>query len=100
MWTRHQGMIVAIVAAVCLAIMAAPSAADEPSQPSQRERAETFAREGMESLMQALDLLLQSIPQYELPMMNENGDIIIRRRHESDPAKPAPAQPDADSTDT
>jgi hypothetical protein len=100
MWTRHQGLIVAIVAAVCLAVMAAPSVADEPSQPSQRERAETFAREGMESLMQALDLLLHSIPQYELPMMNENGDIIIRRRHESDPAKPAPAQPDADSTDT
>ena len=97
MWTRHKGLFVAMLAAVWLAGMAAPSAADEPSQ---RERAEKFARQGLESLMQALDLLLQSIPQYELPVINDNGDIIIRRRHESGPAEPAPVNPDVDSTDT
>jgi hypothetical protein len=99
MWTRHKGKIAAMLAAVWLAGLAAPSAADEPSQ---RERAEQFARQGMERLMQALDLLLQSIPQYELPVINDNGDIIIRRRHGTGPAEPAPApaNPDVDSTNT
>jgi hypothetical protein len=91
--------VAAMLAAVLLAGMVAPSAADEPSQ---RERAEEFARQGMERLMQALDLLFQSIPQYELPVINENGDIIIRRRHETGPTEPAPspANPDVDSTNT
>jgi len=97
MRTRHKGWVATMLAAVLLAGMVAPSAADEPSQ---RERAEEFARQGMERLMQALDLLFQSIPQYELPVINENGDIIIRRRHESGPTEPAPANPDVDSTNT
>jgi len=99
MRTRHKGWVAAMLAGLLLAGMVAPSAAEEPSQ---RERAEKFARQGMERLMQALDLLLQSIPQYELPVINENGDIIIRRRHESGPKEPAPApvQPDVDRTNT
>jgi hypothetical protein len=97
MRTRLKGLMAAMLAMVWFAVMVAPSAADEPSQ---RERAEEFARQGMERLMQALDLLFQSIPQYELPVINENGDIIIRRRHEPAPTEPAPVNPDVDSTDT
>ncbi len=95
---RQNMLAAATVAAVCLAGVA-PGVAQERSQ---RERAEEFARQGMERLMQALDLLIQSIPQYELPVINENGDIIIRRRHGSAPTQPAPGPADkgVDSTDT
>ncbi len=34
---------------------------------------------GMKMILNALEVLLQSIPQYEAPEVLENGDIIIRR---------------------
>ena len=42
-----------------------------------KERAEALAREGIERIIQALDLLIDAIPQYEWPEVNEEGDIII-----------------------
>ena len=47
-----------------------------------------FRLEGFDKLMQGMDDLLQSIPRYEAPIIDENGDIIIRRaprEHEFDP---------------
>lgn len=41
--------------------------------------AEDLAREGVDKLMEALELLLESVPQYGLPEMRENGDIVIPR---------------------
>jgi len=38
-----------------------------------------FRLEGLDQLMQGMDDLLQSIPRYEAPVIDENGDIIIRR---------------------
>jgi hypothetical protein len=38
-----------------------------------------FRLEGFDTLMQGMDELLQSIPRYEAPIIDENGDIIIRR---------------------
>ena len=55
----------------------APALATE----SDRKRAEEMAKEGIQSLLQAMELLLQTIPQYEMPVIDENGDIIIRRKH-------------------
>ena len=48
---------------------------------SDQKRAEEMAKEGIRSLLQAMELLLQTIPQYEMPVINEDGDIIIRRKH-------------------
>ncbi|TQV81917.1 hypothetical protein [Denitrobaculum tricleocarpae] len=39
-----------------------------------------LARESIELMMRSLNLLMDSIPQYELPEINEDGDIIIRRK--------------------
>jgi hypothetical protein len=52
--------------------------------------------------MQALELFIQQLPQYEAPVMDENGDIIIRRRHDDAPIPPhKPIPPDdTDSTST
>ena len=57
-----------------------------------------LAREGIEQMMRALRLLVDSIPQYELPEMLENGDIIIRRRNPQAPQRPA--EPEIDETAT
>ena len=63
---------------------------------------ERLLGEGIASLMQALELLLKTVPQYAAPEMLPNGDIIIRRLQPQDeaPAPPSPADPESDSTDT
>jgi hypothetical protein len=78
---------------------------DEPSQQSDEPSPQTpdeLAIEGVNRLMQALQLLIEQLPQFEAPVIDENGDIIIRRRHDDAPIperKPTP--PDgADSTST
>jgi len=70
---------------------------DEPPQQTPDE----LAVEGVNKLMQALQLLIQQLPQYETPVIDENGDIIIRRRHDKAPIPPQkPVLPDNDSTST
>ena len=52
---------------------------------------EELAVEGITKLMDALGAFIKSIPQYEAPTMNENGDIIIRRkRPDNDNQKTGP----------
>lgn len=96
---RYGGLLAAVLIAINLAGSPGAGAAEEPSQ---RERAEEFARQGIERLMQALDLLMESIPQYEMPFVNKNGDIIIRRRHGPglEESTPETNAPEIDSTDT
>lgn len=65
----------------------APSA--NPSAPGE------LAREGVTKILQALEKLLQSVPQYQMPEIDENGDIILRRKRPETPAPPAPNQPDS-----
>ena len=38
-----------------------------------------FRIEGLDKLMQGMDEFLRSIPRFEAPYIDENGDIIIRR---------------------
>ena len=60
-----------------------------------------LAIEGVTRLMQALELFIQQLPQYEAPVIDENGDIIIRRRHDEAPIPPQkPTPPGSDSTST
>ena len=55
------------------------------AQPALAENKEddpgNLAVEGITRLMDALGAFIASIPQYEAPVMNENGDIIIRRKN-------------------
>ena len=68
-------------------------AADEPPA----EKPEELAREGMERMLKALELMIEMIPQYEMPEVTEEGDIIIRRkRRKSEP----PPDPEAEETET
>ncbi len=86
--------------------LAAPAAAQDPDAPNTDEPTpEELAAEGLDNLMRALELMLLSIPQYEMPEINERGDIIIRRKNppkdEPDAApeeKPQESDPDATET--
>jgi hypothetical protein len=80
---------------------AAPLApAQAQSGESQGKTPEELATEGIDKLMRALDLLIQSIPQYEAPVIDENGDIIIRRKQDRPAPIPPQKPPETDSTST
>src|SRR3546814_18759639 len=70
---------------LCLALAPLAATAEEaPAQPPQDSPGE-LAREGLESVMRALRLLVESIPQSELPEVPENGAIHIRRKDGDEP---------------
>lgn len=46
--------------------------------------ADELAVEGLSKLMDALSMFVDAIPQYSTPEILENGDIIIRRKGNSD----------------
>ena len=49
-----------------------------------KDKAQELAHEGIKNLMQALRLVIEHIPQYELPVLNKNGDIVIKRKYPSE----------------
>ena len=52
-----------------------------------------LAREGLAKMLQALNKLIESVPQFEMPEINENGDIILRRKRPEAAPQPQPNQP-------
>ena len=74
-------------AALPLVGYASPALAQSDENPQQSP--DELAVEGVTRLMQALQLFIEQLPQYDAPVMDENGDIIIRRRH-PEPSAPAP----------
>lgn len=88
------------LAAFSLALAAPVAPAEAQSDPNQGKTPEELATEGIDKLMRALGLLIQSIPQYEAPVIDQNGDIIIRRKRDT-PAPIRPQKPpETDSTST
>ena len=63
------------------------------------DEAERLAREGLDRILQALGLLLQTIPQYAPPEVQPNGDILIRRLNPKAPEETAPDQPEETNED-
>jgi hypothetical protein len=82
----------ALIVAFVLAIPVASAA--EP--PRAFEQAEREMREGLDRILRALDGLVRSIPMYDAPVIDKEGNIIIKRR------RPAPEPPDRapESNDT
>jgi hypothetical protein len=72
--------------------LAAPAAGEEGAPPPGEEDPEQLLQESVETFMRALDALIRSIPQYEMPEITEDGDIIIRRK-KPPPFGPEPAPP-------
>lgn len=98
--TKERSRLAAILL-LTVAAMTGPlpsMAADEETEtPSE------MAREGMDRMLRAIELMIEMIPQYEMPEVLENGDIIIRRANPStdDPDDVDPdADPDVEETNT
>ena len=95
---QRNTLIILVFLAVLLAGGSAPATL-RAAQHDQLGRAEDIAREAIEQLMRALELMIDSIPQYELPEIQENGDIIIRRKRNSPRSEPdQPGAPEFDET--
>jgi hypothetical protein len=72
--------------------------ASEPTEPSSgftedMQRAAELMRQGLNKALGSVETLLRAVPRYELPQMNDNGDIIIRRKRPDGPS----ADPDSRS---
>ena len=74
---RHRLRKSIIALPVLLALAVPAVAADRQGQESPSE----MMTDAMSKMVRALELMIQSIPQYEKPEITENGDIIIRRKH-------------------
>lgn len=102
--SKALSILAAAGLALALATPQPVAAAEAPPSPRiVPDSTERALREGAETIMKAIELMLNAIPQYEMPEMLPNGDIIIRRKPPEAPAwpdgKPAPA-PDRDQTKT
>lgn len=84
-------------AALCACLALAPVTAGATDNSSPEQTPGDMAREGLEQMMRALSLLVESIPQYELPEVLENGDIIIRRKRDGETPS---GEPEFDETAT
>jgi len=81
--TLRPRSLTAAVLAVALAA-ATPAAAQESEGPGPSER----AREGAEQILDALRGLLQMMPRYGMPRVEEDGDIVIPRLDDPDGETP------------
>lgn len=79
-WLATLGLVAALFLAPPVAVPLAAEEAPESESPGE------LARDGVERLMRALEAFIDMIPQYEMPEINENGDIIIRRKRHVEPA--------------
>ena len=73
-------ILVSACLAAALAWPLAPTPAAWASE-DEKEDPRELARDGMERMLRAIELMIEMIPQYEMPEVNENGDIIIRRKN-------------------
>ncbi len=86
--TKFARLAPAAVLAVSLSA-GAPTAAYADSQSSDPD---ALLEEGTKKILRAFELFIMTIPQYEMPEVLPNGDIIIRRKNppaEKDGDKPA-----------
>ena len=66
---------------IALSFISGPvMAKDQAPAPEIDKRAEEAIRQGVEQILRGLELFVDSIPQYEMPEVLKNGDIIIRRK--------------------
>ncbi|SDF88211.1 hypothetical protein SAMN05216241_10316 [Limimonas halophila] len=93
----HRTLTVAVLAAALAASAPAAAQDEEPQDPGAQ------AREGAEQILDALRGLLQMMPRYGMPQVQEDGDIVIPRLDEpenGDGEDAAPDDPDAGVTET
>jgi hypothetical protein len=73
--TRRPGSALALALMLAAAPVAAAQADQKPSEP------EALLEEGTKKILRAFELFILTIPQYEMPEVLPNGDIILRRKN-------------------
>ena len=68
-----------------VSLHAARAAPDGDASPGERfdhgmQQAQKLFEQGLETMVGSVQELLRAIPRYEMPQVNEHGDIIIRRK--------------------
>jgi hypothetical protein len=81
-----------LVLALALALPTAARAEPAPDWQRQMEDATARLRREIDKALGQVQELLRAVPQYELPQMNDNGDIIIRRKRQPENPWRAPAE--------
>src|SRR5262245_66610933 len=91
-WEQEVIMRIVLVALALAGAMAAapPSAEPEHEHGPPADSPRELAIEGFHTLMRALQLYIDSLPRFEMPMLTEDGDIIIRRKRPPEGPPPAP----------
>ncbi|MEQ8227861.1 MAG: hypothetical protein RIA64_07230 [Rhodospirillales bacterium] len=74
---KHSGRLFAA------AVMAGVLAAGPVQAQSNSSEPEMLLEEGTKKILRAFELFIMTIPQYEMPEVLPNGDIIIRRKNPS-----------------
>jgi len=82
-------VIATFVGALAIAALASSASAQSQSD-KQWQRAEDTIREGAEKIVRGLEQMIRSLPQYDMPEVQPNGDIVIRRRPPKAPSEKAP----------
>ena len=86
------GGLAALITGPLTTATAAETRAERPANPESAQAPSEIAREGLEKMLRALNKLIEAVPQFEMPEMNENGDIILRRKR---PEQKTPEEADA-----
>ena len=94
-----RNWLVALSLIAALAVVT-PDGILRAQSPEEQDPVEEFAREGLETMMRMLGTIVDNIPQYEMPEVNENGDIIIRRKRNKDSEPDEAPILDEDSAET
>ena len=88
-------VILIILTALVGAAAGAARAADQPSWPDSdrlagdMRQAGELIRQGLEKMLGSIDSALRAMPRYELPIIDEDGNIVIRRKPPGAPDGPA-----------
>jgi len=70
---------IVIALSACAILASAPVLAQSPGNHNQEPSGTQLTLEGLSKLMLGLQRMVEELPRYNLPEINENGDIIVRR---------------------
>lgn len=84
----------------CLALSVALSAVALSGTHADQPTAKDHLEEATRNIIQAIELFIKTIPQYEAPEILENGDIIIRKKQKDAPSDPQDQSEQPDKTQT
>ncbi len=90
-----------LVVLIGLGVTSMPTPVSYAKDPAdQHAGAQDLLEDATGVIMQALSLINGSIPQYQLPEVLDNGDIIIRKVRPKAPPKSAPSPADGEIDET